>query len=148
FVALPFVQEFMSFGTVGGGPPTCTSRDVITMVDDIIRKGPNGPSVQSISDYREIRYDPAGEIRTGQCTVKTLTETIPVTFTVKLLNRTTGVFEVNVQPIISEDPPSCTSPDVMDLLEDIFRRGPNGHLLKNLAGPMEIRYDRENKIRH
>jgi len=148
FVAVPFVQEFMSFGTIGGGPPSCTSREVIIMVDNMIRQGNNGAAVLSISGHREIRYDPAGEIRTGQCTIKTLTETIAVTFTVKLLNRNTGVFEVNVQPIISEDPPSCTSPEVMDLLEDIVRRGPNGHLLKHLAGHMEIRYDRENKIRH
>src|SRR5262249_29015300 len=27
FVAVPFVQEFMLFGVVGGGPPACTSRE-------------------------------------------------------------------------------------------------------------------------
>jgi hypothetical protein len=148
FVAAPFVQDFVRFGVVAGGPPTCNSREIVAMVDDMIRKSPIGPSVLSISGHREVRYDAASQIRTGQCQVKTQTETIPVTFSVKLLNRTTGVFQVEVEPVIPEDPPSCTDPEVIAILERIIREGPNGPRLKSIARHQEIRYDRETKTRH
>jgi hypothetical protein len=148
FVAVPFVQQYTRFGLVGTGPPTCTSREVVGMLDDIIRKSPGGHSVQAITDHREIGYDPVAQVRKGQCLVRTQDETIPVTYTVKLLNRSTGIFQVEVQPIVPADPPSCTDPEVMTLLQRIVREGPNGHQLKTLEGHQEIRYDRENKIRH
>jgi hypothetical protein len=148
FVAVPFAQEFMRFGSVGGGLPTCTSREVITMVDDLIRKSAIGPAVQSISGHREISFDTVGQIRKGQCLVKTQTETVTVTYSVKFLNRNTGVFQVDVEPILPEHPPACTDPEVIALLERMIRQGPNGHQLKTTAGHEETRYDRENKIRH
>jgi hypothetical protein len=148
FVVVPFVQQARDFGVVGAGLPTCTSREVIAMVDDVIRKGLPGPSVQSISGYREISYDPVSQIRKGQCLVKTQTETIPVTYTVRFLNPSTGTFQVEVEPVMPEDPPACTSPEVVALLERIIRDGPSGPQLKRLAGHEETRYDRENKIRH
>src|SRR5262245_48641923 len=76
FVAVPFFHNFARFGIAGDGVPTCTSREVIGMVDDIIRQSAVGPSVQSIRDHREISHDAANQIRKGQCLVKTQTETI------------------------------------------------------------------------
>jgi hypothetical protein len=148
FVAVPFLHNFARFGVAGDGVPTCTSREVIGMVDDMIRKSTVGPSVQSISDHREISHDPANQIRKGQCLVKTQTETITATYSVKILNRSAGTFEVEVDPIIPEDPPLCTSRDVIALVERVIREGPNGHLLKSVAGHEDIRYDREKKTRH
>ena len=118
------------------------------MVDDMIRKSPFGPQVQSISGHREISYDPVGEIRKGQCLVKTQAETIKVTYSVRFINRAMGTYQVEVDPILPEDPPPCTDPEVIAILERIIRDGPDGHHLKIIAGHQEIRYDRENKIRH
>jgi hypothetical protein len=148
FVAVPFVHQFRRFGVVNGGPPTCTSREVTTMVDDMIRKSAIGPSVLSISGHREISHDLVGQSRKGQCLVETQTETITVTYTVKLLNRTNGTFQVEIEPIIPVDPPSCTNPEVIALLEELIRDGRNGHQLKKVEDHEEVRYDRENKTRH
>ena len=68
------------------------------MVDDIIRKSPQGPSVQSISGYREISYDQGSQTRTGQCQIKTQTGTITAIYRVKLVNRNNGTFMVEVEP--------------------------------------------------
>jgi hypothetical protein len=148
FVGAPFVQDYMRLGIIGHGLPTCTSQEVTAMVDDMIRKSPFGPQVQSISGHREISYDPVGEIRKGQCLVKTQAETIKVTYSVRFINRAMGTYQVEVDPILPEDPPPCTDPEVIAILERIIRDGPDGHHLKIIAGHQEIRYDRENKIRH
>jgi hypothetical protein len=148
FVGVPLLYNFARFGIAGGGVPTCTSREVIAMVDGIIRQSPVGPSVRSISDHRETSHDPALQIRKGQCLVKTQTETITATFSVKIVDRKNGTFQVDVDPIIPEAPPFCTDRDVIAHLENVIRAGPNGHLLKSVAGHEEVRYDRENKSRH
>ena len=114
----------------------------------MIRKSPIGPSVQSISGHREISYDSVSQTRKGQCLIKTQTETITVTYSVKLLNRTTGFFQVEVEPIIPADPPSCTDPEVIALVERLIRDGPNGHQLKTVGGHVETSYDQERKTRH
>jgi hypothetical protein len=148
FVAVPFLHNFARFGIAGNGVPTCTSQEVVGMVNDLIRQSTLGPSVQSISDHRELSYDSAKQIRKGQCRVKTQTETITATYTVKMLDRRAGTFQVEVDPIIPEEPPLCTDREVIALLERILREGPNGPLLKSVADHEEIRYDREKKTRH
>src|SRR5262249_13294922 len=79
-VALSFAVQFLydssRFGVAAGDVPPCTSREVVGMVADMIRTGPIGPSVQSISGHKESSYDPANQVRRGQCTVKTQTGTI------------------------------------------------------------------------
>jgi hypothetical protein len=148
FFAAPFIQQFMAFGVLGGSPPTCTSREVITLVNDLIRQDPIGPSVQSISGHEEISYDSRSQTRKGRCRVQTEEETITARYSVKMLNRTAGTFQVEVEPIVPAGPPSCTDPEVIALVKRIIRDGPNGHLLKTVAGHEETRYDRERKIRH
>ena len=148
FVGAPYLHNFARFGVAGNDVPTCTSREVISMVDDSIRKSPMGPSVQSISGHRELSYDRVRQTRKGQCLLKTPTETITVRYSVKMLNSENGTFEVDIEPIIPAEPPSCTDAEVIGMVERIFREGPSGHLLKSVAGHEEIRYDREKKIRH
>jgi hypothetical protein len=148
FVAVPFLHNYARFGIAGDGVPTCTSREVVSMVDDIIRKSDVGPSVLSISDHRELSHDPVNQIRKGQCLVRTQAETITVTYTVKVLDRRARTFQVEVDPLISEAPPLCTDREVIALVERLIREGPDGHLLKSVAGHEEIRYDREKKTRH
>jgi hypothetical protein len=147
FVAAPFVQQYIAFGVVGGAP-TCTSREVIAMVDDLIRKSPVGPSVLSISGHREISYDRASQTRKGQCLVQTQAETITAKYSVKMINRANGTFQVEVEPIIPADPPACTDPEVIALVKRLIGDEPIGRLLKTVTEHEEIRYDREKKTRH
>jgi hypothetical protein len=148
FVAAPWLHNYARFGGAGDGVPTCTSREVIGMVDDMVRQGPVGPSVQSIGGHRETGYDPVSQTRKGECLVKTPTETITVTYRVKVLNRANGTYQVEVGPILPEGPPSCADAEVVALVERLIREGPNGHLLQAVAGHEEVRYDRERKVRH
>ncbi len=148
FVAAPFVQRFLAFGVVGVEPPTCTSREVVAMVDDLIRKSPVGASVRSVSGHREISYDPGRQTRKGQCLVNTQSETITASYNVKILNPSNGTFGVDVEPFIPSDPPSCTDPDVTALVGRLVRNELGGSPLITVAGHEEVRYDRERKIRY
>jgi len=148
FVAAPFVQSFLRLGVLGVGVPSCTSPEVVTMVDDIIRTSQIGPSVQSISGHREVSHDPAKKNRKGQCVVKTRTETITVGYTVKILNPATGTFQVELDTLIADGPPACTAPEVIELLERAIRQGPNGHLVTKVQQHKEVSYDQALKIRH
>jgi hypothetical protein len=107
-----------------------------------------GPSLRSISGHREISHDPVKQIRKGECRVTTDTETIVATYTVKMMDRGAGTFQVEVDTILRENPPSCKDPEVIALVERVIREGPNGDQVKSVAGHEEIRYDRENKTRH
>jgi hypothetical protein len=147
FVAVPFVHNFGQFGLVVAGVPTCTSKAVTNMVDDLIRQSALGPSVQSITDHRETSYDSSKQLRKGQCLVKTPTEIITATFSVKMVDAKAGTFQVELDPIVTTDPPLCTDLDVIELLERLVREGPNGRRIVKVTGHEEIRYDKEQQIR-
>ena len=147
FVAAPFIQNFLRFGVLGAGVPSCTSREVIDMVNDSIRDSPDGPSVQSISGHREVSHDPANKTRKGQCIVKTRTETITAGYTVKIMDPTRGTFQVQVDTMIADEPPACTAPEVIQHLERTIRQARNGQLLR-VQQHKEVRYDEARKIRH
>jgi hypothetical protein len=147
FVAVPIVQDFLRFGVLGG-PPSCTSSEVVSMVNDLIRKSAMGLTVQSISGHKEISYDAKNEVRKGECQVKTQTETIRVTYSVKMINRLNGTFQVIIDPTFSQELPPCTSPEVTALVEQLLRQQPDGHQLLRVTGHREVFYDAHNKVRH
>src|SRR5262249_38172112 len=63
-------------------PPSCVNAEVLRLVEQVIRQGPIGPTVKSVSDHREIRYDRAAGRRLGQCTVTTTTGKVTLKYTV------------------------------------------------------------------
>jgi hypothetical protein len=95
FVGAPF---FIAGVGQGSGPPSCTSSEVISLVDDMIRKSPMGPSVISIRGHRELNYDQAAKIRTGQCVINTATGPIPVTYRVSWIDGRKRAFQVEILP--------------------------------------------------
>jgi hypothetical protein len=149
FFVAPFAQNLFLFGIVAGGEtPTCTSREVIGMVNDIIRQSDVGGSVLSITEHREIRYDESIHTRLGQCLLKTKDETMLVGFKVQLVDPKRGTFQIFVDPILTTAPPSCTNPDVVALVERLVRQGPNGFQVASISDHREKRYDQETKTRH
>ena len=96
FTCLPLLHEFSRPGTFGE-VPTCTSREVVRMVDELLRADPRGASVQSVTGHREISYDPVNQTRKGQCLVRTRTETVTVGYTVRAVDRRAGTFQVEIE---------------------------------------------------
>jgi hypothetical protein len=148
FVGAPIVNNFTRFGVITADVPTCTSREVVSMVDDMIRKSAMGPSVQSISGHKEISFDRTQQTRRGQCQVTTPDEIITATYRVSMLDRVAGTFQVDVDPILSESPPGCADPDVTVFLEQLIRAEPNGQQVKSVGLHTQTSYDRANKTRH
>src|SRR5262249_40850660 len=120
----------------------CSSSTVVRMVDDLIRKGPVGPSVESIRDHRELSYDPATGTRTGECVVETATGSICVTYAVAWLDSRAGHFQVQIVSLRGEDPPSCTDPEVATLVEQLIKNGPLGPGVLTVDEYRETSYDR------
>jgi hypothetical protein len=49
--------------------------------------------------------------------------------------------------MIADEPPACTAPEVIELLERTIRQARNGQLLR-VQQHKEVRYDPARKIRH
>jgi DNA-directed RNA polymerase subunit RPC12/RpoP len=113
FVVAPFAKEVIHAPPLGRGrvdklpleegPPACTAPDVRFLVEDLIRKSPLGPSVKSISGFREVKHDRVAQIRKGRCVVDTGKEAITVTYEVSWIDRNKGTFSVRTLAA-GEDP--------------------------------------------
>jgi hypothetical protein len=145
FFGAPYAQNFFLFGiTRGGEPPTCTSREVVAMVNDIVRHSEIGSAVVSVKEHREVRYDESVHTRLGQCLVQTEDEAILVAYKVQLVDLTKGTFQILVDPIVTTAPPSCTAPEVKDFVEQLVSLGPG----TSIFDYRQTRYDQETKTRH
>jgi hypothetical protein len=145
FTAAPYLSDYLRFGVVSGAP-LCTSKEVKSMVADIIRTSPIGPTVQSIDQFQETNFDKLTLTRKGECKVRIPGGSVTAEFTVKVVNAKTGAFQVDVAPI--DLPPLCTDIGVTSVVDDMIRAGPNGHALKKVFGHVELRLDLAAKVRH
>jgi hypothetical protein len=149
FVAVaPFLREYVPRLVGPGRLPQCDSREVVGMVDSILRKDIDDITVQSVKGHREVGLDRDGQGRTGQCEVTIDGDKVTITYHVRWLNRRAGSYEVKVDQFTPPSPPNCTCKAVRDLLEQMLRQGPNGHLVQSVTQHAETSYDRERKIRH
>lgn len=139
----------------GGGPllyallvpaelPSCTSSVVAQLLEQTIRGLPIGDRIRSVDSYREVRYDETVDTRHGECVAHTETGDIPVKFAVEWLDRKAGKFQVRILP---SDLPSCDSPNVVQVLEQVIRGTPAGATMKSIDGYRELRYDSHPEVR-
>ena len=146
FLAGPYLSNFARFGIVGSGVPLCTSKEVKTMVGDLIRTSPIGAAVQSIDQFQETNFDDFTLTRKGECRLNMQNGAVTATFTVKVVNSRTGAYQVEIAPI--NVPPFCTEAAVTAVVDDMIRAGPNGRVLKKVFGHVETRFDPATKTRH
>jgi hypothetical protein len=118
--------------------PACTSAEVAQVVDRIVRQSSLGPSVKSIDGFRELSFDREATERHGQCVVHTDAQEIEVKYLVRWMDRSTRQFEVRIP---APEVPSCTSPEVTQLLNQIIRKTSIGPSVKSIDGFREVRFD-------
>jgi hypothetical protein len=119
--------------------PSCTSPSVTRLLEQLVRSIPMWAKTESITDHREISFDPDANRRVGQCTLKADGIEISGTFRVEFQNRDLGQIMVRFFP---DDPPSCINPQVIRLVEQVIRQSPAGPTVKSISDHREIRYDR------
>lgn len=144
--AAPFLPSFVRISS-RSRLPLCDSREVVEMVNTILRKDSDVFVVQSVKGHREVG-DPGGQGRTGQCEVTIDGETMTVTYHVQWYDQQPGTYRVVVDRFAPQAPPGCTSKAVRDMVDKILRQGPNGNLVQSVTEHAETSYDRERKIRH
>jgi hypothetical protein len=149
FLGAPFLRAFLVEGVLpGGGPPSCTSPAVVQMVNDMIRKNAAGMQVRTIRGHQEVRYDRASRTRTGNCVVETATGPVTVSYRVTLMDARAGTYEVEILSGWAEDPPLCTSLEVMNMVQGIIKSGPMGAQVRSVDGYHEVRSDPQTRTRY
>jgi hypothetical protein len=142
FVVLPVFRTLLAPKL-----PSCRSREVVKLVEDIIRKSPGGAECKFIDGHHEVSYDRAKDRRTGQCVAHIDDKDIVVSYIVQWRDPHRGQFEVVVPPISMLVLPSCTSLEVVRLLETVIRKSPVGAKVKSIDGHREVSYDRAKERR-
>lgn len=92
FVGGPFVVSILK----GPELPACDSKEVIQLVEQVVRGSPVGPQVQSITGHRQISYDSAADRRHGQCVIQIGGRPVPAKYLVQWRDRSKGHFEVRI----------------------------------------------------
>jgi hypothetical protein len=124
--------------------PTCTSREVVEVVDRVIRKSSLGPVTSSIDGHRELSFDKEKNVRRGQCVVHTRSNPIVLQYRITWADRDKGRFEVRVP---GADLPTSTSPEVVELVDHLIRKSSIGPLVKSINGYCELSFDPEASVR-
>jgi hypothetical protein len=120
--------------------PACDSGEVIDLVDATIRKTIFGPRAQSIGGHHEVRYDPVADRRYGECVLKLPDGEILMTYIVEWSDNSPER-RVQVRTFPAELP-SCTSVEVIQILDKVIRELPAGCTAKSIDGHREVSYDR------
>jgi hypothetical protein len=82
--------------TLPPGLPSCTSGEVIGLVEQMIRSTPDGAAVTSIDGHREVNYDREANRRQGHCVVHARGDNVVVNYVVEWHDRATGQFAVEI----------------------------------------------------
>jgi hypothetical protein len=124
--------------------PACDSPEVMQLLDQALRGTAAGSKVQRIDGHREIGYDRVADRRQGQCVVHTVGGDLVVNYLVQWRDRDRGLFEVRIAP---PELPSCTSREVVQLLEQMIRGTPLGAEARSIDGHHEVSYDQATERR-
>jgi hypothetical protein len=127
------------------GLPSCTSGEVVQLLDQVIHGTPVGPRVKAIDGHREAVFDRQAQRRQGQCVVHTDGGDIVVKFFVQWRDRDKGLYEVRIPP---PELPACDSQQVVRLLDQVIRATPLGDGARSIDGHREVSYDQVANRRH
>jgi hypothetical protein len=133
FVAGPFIQAVL----VPPDLPACNSQEVVQLLEQMIRESSAGVPARTIDGHREVSYDVESSHRRGQCLVHTDGGVIIVNYIVRWRDRDKGLFEVQI-PL---ELPSCTSREVIQVLEQVVRESFAGVPARTIDGHREVSYD-------
>jgi hypothetical protein len=101
-LAIPAVLVAVFFGVgpllysvlVTPGLPSCTSREVVQLLDQVIQSMPVGATVKSVDGHRELNFDREASVRHGHCVLHTDAGDIDVKYLVEWQDREKGLFAV------------------------------------------------------
>ncbi len=125
--------------------PSCSSSEVVQLLEQVIRSTHVNATLKSIDGHRELSFDSDASARHGECVAHTDSGDVLVNFLVEWQDRSKGLFQVRILPA---DLPSCTGPEVAELLDKVIRTTLVGGTLTSIDGHRELSYDRDAGVRH
>jgi len=136
--ALFAVGPFLFAYLVPPGLPTCDSKEVKQLLQQIIRNSPLGPTVTSVDGHQQLSFDPQKSQRLGQCVLHVTdggTQTLK--YTVEWQDPDKTRFYVKT---IAELP-ACNSSEVRQLIQQLISQQPVGALVTTIDGHKELSFD-------
>ncbi len=76
--------------------PSCSSAEVVQVLEQVIRSKTVGATTKSIDSHREVSFDRDTNVRHGVCIAHTETNDIPIHFIVEWQDREKGLFQVRI----------------------------------------------------
>ena len=140
-VSMPFVASML----IPARLPSCRSTEVVQLLEKVIRSSAFGASVKSIDGHRELSYDRDADVRHGECVAHLGLGDVPLKYSVEWQDGKKGLFQVR---LLQSDLPSCSSAEVVKLLEKVIRGTSVGTATKSIDGHRELSYDSTAKVRH
>jgi hypothetical protein len=140
FPAVPWVYAAL----INSRVPACDSGDVVQLVKQLVDSSSGGAVFQSIDGFHEVEYDSKAERRHGQCVVHTPGEDLTVDYFVDWIDRPNHRFGARLNPPFV---PLCTTPEVVQSLEQVIRLTPRGAKAKSIDGNRQVRFDQKNHRR-
>ena len=92
FLGGPFVASMVLPARL----PSCSSTEVVKVLEEVIRSTPIGATAKSIDGHRELSYDRSANVRHGECVAHTESGDLPVKFIVEWQDRAKGLFQVQI----------------------------------------------------
>jgi membrane associated rhomboid family serine protease len=127
-----------------GELPTCTSKEVVDVVQQIVRNSAMGPTVKSLDGFRELSFDSKEMVRRGQCVVHSNSGDVNLQYSVRWQDRAKDQFEVRVLPT---GLPSCTSSEVIEVLNRVIRQMATRTKVTSVTGFQEVSVDSKSSKR-
>ena len=93
FVGAPILRAIL----VPPSLPACNSREVVQLLEQVIRSNPTGAKARSVDGHREVSYDKSMDRRLGQCVMHTDVADIVINFLVQWRDRDKGQFEIQIK---------------------------------------------------
>ena len=128
----PFLIGFL----VPPSLPSCTSAEVVGVLDGLLRNTYTGTTIKSVDGHRQVSYDRTASRRQGECVIHTDEADTPVAYYVEWKNADRNEFQVWLPPEL----PRCTSAEVVGLLEQLIRGTPAGATVTVIDGHRDISY--------
>jgi len=134
---LPAFDSPEAIGLVRPTLPACGSPEAVRLFEQALHCTPLGAEARSIDGHRELAYDRRAERRQCQCLVHTDGGEIVVDYVVQWRDRDNSLFEIRIPPQL----PSCTSQEVVQVLDRAIRGTPAGAKAQNIDHHREVSYD-------
>jgi hypothetical protein len=123
--------------------PACDNKEIIQLVDQLIRTEFPDARVDGSIAHREVQFDSENQVRTGTCVVRIDSKPISIPYRILWQDNSQRLCIVNLAIL-----PTCNSPQVSAALEPLIRQELAELQINSIISFREIKFDEQQKCRY